>query len=42
MPLPSSKTCPRSAYSDEEEIRIVLEAMRGEENVAEMIETSGS
>jgi hypothetical protein len=38
--LPVSTT--RLTYMDEEEIRIALEAMRGEENVAEMMETSGS
>jgi hypothetical protein len=40
LPLLGSKTC--WTDSNKEEIQIVLEAMRGEENVAEMVETSGS
>ncbi len=39
LPLPDSKT--RQSYSDEEEIPVVLEGMRGEVNVTEMIEASG-
>jgi hypothetical protein len=40
LPIPGSTT--RRTDRDEEEIWIALEAMRGEENVAEMMETSGS